>query len=159
MEEIGYKGYRLVKKASGTHILTSPTGVEIALFVYTMGGFAGVSPITEGLMLEDAQKHKSEEQLIRYVVHQYELLTTTRRDRFINRISLVLSRGPWSAIAAIAATIAAVLSLLNFLQNRPEPISPVDPIPIVEEIAESNPPQESESNDNESDSQNKGVEE
>ena len=63
--------------------------------------------------LDCGSDHESPEQARKYVARQYELLTTTRMERFRDRVS-VLSNTLWSATAAIAAIIAAILSALNY---------------------------------------------
>ena len=74
-----------------------------------------IMPLVEGF--DCGEGHKTEEQAIRYIVRQYELLTTTRMERFRSRLSRAFAHGVWSAVAAVAATIAAVMSALNYFKG------------------------------------------
>lgn len=131
----GYKGYRLVETGrSGSYHLISPTGVRVAGFAYTMAGFRGVFPIADGL--DCGGPHKNEEQAIKYIARQYELLTMTRMQRFRRSVSQAFSHGVWTTIAA---TIAAATGLLNLFVNQPAPLpipdsSSISPVEVQETI-------------------------
>ena len=101
---------------AGSYRLISPSGVRIALFGYTLGtSRPRIMPLVDGL--DCGEGHKTEEQAIKHIVHQYELLTTTRMERIRIQLSQAFAHGAWSAIAAVAATIAAVMGVLNFYKE------------------------------------------
>ena len=101
-----------MKKQShlGSYQIIAPSGLPIAVLMPGRSP-ALVSSMIDGL--DCGTNHETDEQAFKYVVHQYELLTTTRMERVRNRVS-ALSNRIWSATAAIAAIIAAILSALNY---------------------------------------------
>ena len=134
MEKTGYKGYVLVEgDRAGSYPLISPSGVRIALFGYTLGTTSPrIMPLVDGL--DCGEDHKTEEQAIKHIVRQYELLTTTRMERFRIHLSQAFAHGAWSAIAAVAATIAAVMGMLNFFKEQPPPPLPPPLAPVVSPV-------------------------
>ena len=122
--QTGYKGYRLEPgRISGSYKLVSPIGVVIARFSHTIGNTRPrIITLIEGL--EFNQNLPTDEQVVKDIVHNYEILTTTRIERFRNRLSGMFSHGAWSAVAAVAATIAAVVSILVYLNTQGYPPTP-----------------------------------
>lgn len=95
-------------------------------------------PLVHGL--DCGEGHDTEEQAIKYIVRQYELLTTTRMERFCIHLSQAFDHGAWSAIAAVAATIAAVMGVLNFFKEQPSPSLPPPRAPVVSPIVNDTSP-------------------
>lgn len=95
----------------------SPTGVPLAVFQDYMGGEKEYVPLYDGLEFEG--DFASEDDAVKHMIRQYELLTTTRGERFARSVSGVFKHGAWGAIAAAAAILAAVLGLLTYLNTLP----------------------------------------
>ena len=122
--QTGHKGYRLEPgRSSGSYKLVSPIGLVIARLSYAIGRKRPhIGIFVEGLKFN--QNLPTDEQVVKDIVHNYEILTTTRIERFRNRLSGMFSHGAWSAIAAVAATIAAVVSILVYLNTQGHPSTP-----------------------------------
>lgn len=111
----GYKGYILQKRDAGLYDLVSPTGVNLAAFIYTLDDSMPhiQSSVPE---LDCGEDHATGEHAIKYIVKRYERLTTTRLERFRKKVSGFFSHSMWGAIASIAAIIAAVASIMTYFK-------------------------------------------
>ena len=111
----GYKGYTLQDRDKGSRYVVSPTGVRLVIFTTVYGkSLPLITPLIEGL--DCCKVHQTEEHAIKYIVKKYELLTTSRIERFRWSASKFLTHSAWVTIASIAAIIAAVASVLTYFK-------------------------------------------
>ena len=112
MGEAGYRGYHLVRRPFGKFHLFTPSGIPIAEFDRTPYTTIRILPLVKGL--DCGSGHKTDEQAIKYIARQYELLTTTRMERFRSGMYRFFSNGIWGFVAAIAAIVAVYLTALTY---------------------------------------------